>query len=69
MISCGRARLPPIRFISPERRWRAAFMVPLAAWFGWRAFIYLGPVAGCLVAAGLLGLRGTDHEDLPDRQR
>ncbi|HSS89229.1 MAG TPA: PH domain-containing protein [Streptosporangiaceae bacterium] len=30
-------------------------MVPLAAWFGWRAFIYLGPVAGCLVAAGLLG--------------
>lgn len=47
--------MPPIRFVSPERRWRAAFMVPLAAWFGWRAFVYLGPVAGCLVAAGLLG--------------
>jgi hypothetical protein len=30
-------------------------MVPLAAWFGWREFIYLGLVAGCLVAAGLLG--------------
>jgi len=31
-------------------------MVLPAAWFGWRAFQYLGPVAGGLVAAGLLGL-------------
>jgi hypothetical protein len=51
----GAARLPPIRFVSRERRWLAAFMVPLAAWSGWRAFVYLGLVAGCLVAAGLLG--------------
>jgi len=29
-------------------------MVPLAAFFGWRAFHLIGPVAGCLVAAGLL---------------
>src|SRR6267142_5532407 len=61
MIPPGRARLPPIRFVSPERRWRAAFMVPLAAWFGWRAFVYLGPLAGCLMAAGLHGtLRARD---------
>jgi PH (Pleckstrin Homology) domain-containing protein len=30
-------------------------MVPLAAFFGWRAFHYIGPVAGSLVAAGPLG--------------
>ena len=30
-------------------------MVPLAAFFGWRAFHYIGPLAGGLVAAGLLG--------------
>jgi hypothetical protein len=30
-------------------------MVPVAAFFGWRAFVHLGPVAGALVAAGLLG--------------
>jgi hypothetical protein len=42
-------------FVSPERRWRAAFMVPVAAFFGWWAFVHLGPVAGALVAAGLLG--------------
>lgn len=42
------------RFVSPERRWRAAFMVLPAAWFGWRAFQYIGPVAGGLVAASLL---------------
>src|SRR5689334_10218677 len=41
-------------FVSPERRWRAAFMVPVASFFGWRAFVHLGPVAGALVAAGLL---------------
>jgi len=30
-------------------------MVPFAAFFGWRAFHYIGPLAGGLVAAGLLG--------------
>jgi hypothetical protein len=29
-------------------------MVPLAAFFGWRAFHSIGPLAGGLVAAGLL---------------
>jgi len=29
-------------------------MVLLAAWFGWRVSRYAGPVAGCLVAVGLL---------------
>lgn len=27
-----------------------------AAWFGWRAFVVIGPVAGCLVGGGLLSL-------------
>ncbi len=31
-------------------------MVLLAAWFGWRAFHYIGPLAGGLVAAALLSL-------------
>lgn len=32
-----------LRFVSPERRWRDAFMVLLAAWFGWRSFAMRGP--------------------------
>lgn len=39
-----------LRFVSPERRWRAGIMVVLAAWFGWRAYRYGGPVP--VVAAG-----------------
>ena len=31
-------------------------MVLPAAWFGWRTFELFGPVAGALVAAGLLSL-------------
>lgn len=48
------------RFVSPERRWRSAVTVLLAAFVCWRAFRYAGPdrivavVAGCLVAGGLL---------------
>jgi hypothetical protein len=34
MISSGRTWLPAFRFVSPERRWRAAFMGLPAAWFG-----------------------------------
>jgi hypothetical protein len=48
--------LSTFRFVSPERRWRAAFMVVPAAWFGWRAFLYISPLAGGLIAAGLLSL-------------
>ena len=49
-----------LRFVSPERRWRAAAMVVLAAWFGWRAVRYAGPghvpalVADWVLAAALL---------------
>jgi hypothetical protein len=52
--------LSTLRIVSPERRWRAAFMVVLAAWFGWRAFHYagpvhyLGPITGCVLPASLL---------------
>ena len=46
-------RLSALRFVSPEGGWRAAFMVLLAAWFGWRAFHYVGPVTGFLVPACL----------------
>lgn len=56
MISSGRTRLSTLRFVSPERRWRAAFMALPAAWFGWRAFHFTGPVAGCLVGGGLLSI-------------
>ena len=48
--------MPTFRFVSPERRWGAAFMVLPAAWFGWRTFELFGPVAGALEAAGLLSL-------------
>jgi Bacterial PH domain len=48
--------VPAFRFVSPERRWRAAFMVLPAAFFGWRALHYLGVIAGCLVCAGVLSL-------------
>jgi hypothetical protein len=52
--------VPTFRFVSPERRWRAGFLVLLAAWFGWRSFRYagppryLGPAIGCVLIAGLL---------------
>ena len=52
--------MPAFRVVSPERRWRAASLVLIAAWFAWRAFRYAGPdryagtVVGSLVAAGLL---------------
>jgi hypothetical protein len=51
--------LEAFTFVSPERRWRAVFMVLLAAFLCWRAFRYTGPgrdlavVAGCLIPAGL----------------
>ena len=52
--------MPTFRIVSPERRWRAASLVLIAAWVAWRGFRYAGPgqyagpVVGCLVAAGLL---------------
>jgi hypothetical protein len=52
--------VPTFRIVSPERRWRAAALVLLAALFTWRGFRYAGPdhyagpVVGGLVAAGLL---------------
>lgn len=45
-----------LRFVSPERRWRAALMALPAAWFGWRVFLIAGPVAACAVGAALLAL-------------
>jgi hypothetical protein len=66
----------PFRFISPERRWRAAFMALPAAFFGWRAFVAIGPVAGYLVGGGLIILAVpimrtcliVTDEDLQDRR-
>jgi hypothetical protein len=52
--------LESFTFVSPERRWRAAFMVLIAAFVCWRALGYTGPdrnlavVAGCLIPAGFL---------------
>jgi PH (Pleckstrin Homology) domain-containing protein len=43
-----------LRFVSPERRWRAALMVVPAAWLGWRVGVYAGAAAGAVVGAGLL---------------
>jgi hypothetical protein len=43
MISSGRMRLSTLRFVCPEQRGRAAFLVLPAAWSSWRAFDYLGP--------------------------
>lgn len=50
------------RFASPERRWRAACLVLLAAWLGWRGFHYAGPdpyvgqAAGGVLAGALAAL-------------
>ncbi len=74
--------MPTFRIVSPERRWRAASLVLLAAWVIWRAVRYAGPlhlaglVLGCLVAAVLLGfvvpvMRTcliVSDEDLTDRR-
>jgi hypothetical protein len=52
--------VPTFRFVSPERRWRAGFLVLLAAWFGWRSLRYAGPpryagpVIGWVLIAGFL---------------
>ncbi len=52
--------MPTFRFVSPERRWRAGFLVLLAAWFGWRSLRYggppryAGPVIGCVLIACFL---------------
>lgn len=54
--------MPTIRFVSPERFWRAASLVMLAGVFAWRAVSYAGPhraamsVLGVLSAAALLVL-------------
>jgi PH (Pleckstrin Homology) domain-containing protein len=60
--------MPAFRFVSPERRWRAASLVMLAALFSWRAFRYAGPgrqlavvaaylLPACLLACVLLVMR------------
>jgi hypothetical protein len=51
MILPREVQVPVLRFVSPERRWRAAFMVLPAAFFGWRVYLHFGLFAGCLVAA------------------
>lgn len=43
-----------LRFVSPERRWRAGLLVVLACWFGWRVSVAVGVLPGGLAAAGLL---------------
>ena len=51
-----------LRYVSPERRWRALSLVLLAGLLAWRAFRYagpvryLGPVTGVAVPAVVLGL-------------
>ena len=46
--------VPTLRFVSPERHWRAASLVLLAAFLAWRAARYAGPDhAAVLVVAGL----------------
>jgi Bacterial PH domain len=48
--------LATYRIASPERRWRAAFLVLPAALLGWRAVGLFGPLAGGLLAGGVLSL-------------
>lgn len=45
-----------LRFVSPERHWRAALLVVPSVWFGWAAYRFLGTVAGWVVGAGLVSL-------------
>jgi hypothetical protein len=45
-----------LRFVSPERHWRAALLVVPSAWLGWGVYQFFGTVAGCVVGAALLSL-------------
>jgi hypothetical protein len=48
--------VPALRFVSPERHWRAALLVVPSAWRGWGVYQFFGTVAGCVVGAALLSL-------------
>jgi hypothetical protein len=55
--------VPTLRFVSPERRWRAASLLLLAAWVMWRSLAFTGSlrlpgliVGGVATAALLAGV-------------
>ena len=45
-----------LRFVSPERHWRAALLVLPSAWLGWGVGQFFGIVPGCVVGAALASL-------------
>ena len=45
-----------LRFVSPEREWRAGLLMVPGVWLGWALYHFFGIAAGCVAGAVLLSL-------------